>query len=103
MLDQRQLFRFASGGVANGNSDAIVVDTLTSLTLQISEANGGTFDAQVTLWGRVHESLPFEKIQEYTASTLEVRDEKLQAVKLIITSYVSGEIVAGIAGILNTH
>lgn len=102
MIDFRQTFVMPGtpAGQANGNSDTIVVNFATKLTVQISEANSGPFVATVEIWGRVHESLPLELIDSYTGPMCVVLGHHLYAVQLRVSGYASGTIVAGVAGLL---
>lgn len=101
MLDERHLFQLPSDGEADGASNVVVVSSLTRVTLQVAEENGAPFVATVELHGRVHEALPFTKITEYTEPVVVVLEEKLQAIKLVVSGYQSGTLVAGVGGLLN--
>lgn len=97
--DLRQQFKFpVGGGAANETSPPEIVAFLREKGVQID----GTFEATVSLYGRLHSSLSFRKIGDYTAPTIVKLDVAYYDVQVVIGGYVSGTVVAWFAGFVSS-
>jgi len=98
MNDDRKLFTMPKDGKGNGTTEEIVVANWEDKTLQVGEATGGAFAATVTVEGRVEESMPWHALDSFTVAKIVRYDQALQAVRLVISNYSSGVLVAAIGG-----